>query len=601
MGNLSAAAAPRVGRDGLIRLSVLALDYDGTIAAEGVLDAKVREALEDARRQGITVVLVTGRKMVDLRRLLGGLHLFDAVVAENGAVVAHPVARRSKLLAQPPPPIFLQELHRRGIVAEAGECVIESPASEAPRILTVIRELELPLVMIFNRGRLMVLPQAISKASGLRDVLTTLRLSVHNVLAIGDAENDHDLLATCEVGVAVAWGSPVLQRAADLVLEGTGPASVADYIRRLAAQQRLPATRNVRRRLLLGTLEDGTDLSLAVRGRSVLISGDPKSGKSWITGLLCEQFILQGYSIFVIDPEGDYTSLEVLPGVLVLGEAKHPPSLTEFTRLLHHPDVSIVADLSVLPHAEKRRYVRSLLHLLAMHRRQTGLPHRIVVDEAHYFLHDPDVLNLVDVNLSGYVLVTYQASQLHPDILAASEAIIVSRETDPQELQALFRLHRLDPTQERLSPILQKLALDEAVLFPGIEEAGGRMRKFWVAPRLSAHVRHRHKYLDVPVPPEQAFVFTEETQPPVHARTLKQFTEALSHATVQSISGYLDRHDFSRWIDAVFGDYILAAQIEALEKQNGSRREPVLRDAIIRLIEERYSLGQPEREPLTNG
>jgi hypothetical protein len=557
--------------------------------------------LEDARRQGITVVLVTGRKMVDLRRLLGGLHLFDAVVAENGAVVAHPVARRSKLLAQPPPPIFLQELHRRGIVAEAGECVIESPASEAPRILTVIRELELPLVMIFNRGRLMVLPQAISKASGLRDVLTTLRLSVHNVLAIGDAENDHDLLATCEVGVAVAWGSPVLQRAADLVLEGTGPASVADYIRRLAAQQRLPATRNVRRRLLLGTLEDGTDLSLAVRGRSVLISGDPKSGKSWITGLLCEQFILQGYSIFVIDPEGDYTSLEVLPGVLVLGEAKHPPSLTEFTRLLHHPDVSIVADLSVLPHAEKRRYVRSLLHLLAMHRRQTGLPHRIVVDEAHYFLHDPDVLNLVDVNLSGYVLVTYQASQLHPDILAASEAIIVSRETDPQELQALFRLHRLDPTQERLSPILQKLALDEAVLFPGIEEAGGRMRKFWVAPRLSAHVRHRHKYLDVPVPPEQAFVFTEETQPPVHARTLKQFTEALSHATVQSISGYLDRHDFSRWIDAVFGDYILAAQIEALEKQNGSRREPVLRDAIIRLIEERYSLGQPEREPLTNG
>ena len=595
------AVEQRAGRDGLIRLSVLALDYDGTIAVDGVLDAKVRQALAEVRRQGIVVILVTGRKMGDLRRLIGRLHLFDAVVAENGAVVAHPAARSSKLLAQPPPPIFLQELRRRGIVAEAGECVVESPAGEAPRILSVIRELELPLVMIFNRGRLMVLPQATSKSSGLREALTTLRLSVHNALAIGDAENDHDLLATCEVGVAVAWGSPVLQRAADLVLEGAGPASVADYIRRLAAQQRLPATRTVRRRLLLGTQEDGADLSLAVRGRSVLISGDPKSGKSWITGLLCEQFILQGYSIFVIDPEGDYTSLEVLPGVLVLGEAKQPPSLTEFTRLLHHPDVSVVADLSVLPHAEKRRYVRSLLHLLATHRRQTGLPHRIVVDEAHYFLHDPDVLNLVDLNLSGYVLVTYQASQLHPDILAASEAIIVSRETDPQELQALFKLHKLDATQEQLSPILQKLALDEAVLFPGIEEAGGRLRKFWVAPRLSAHVRHRHKYLDVPVPSEQAFLFTEGTQPPVQARTLKEFAEALSRATVQSISGYLNRHDFSRWIDAVFGDYTLAAQIEALEKQNGSRHEPVLRDAIIRLIEERYALGQPEREPTTSG
>ena len=105
----------------------------------------------------------------------------------------------------------------------------------------------------------------------------------------------------------------------------------------------------------------------------------------------------------------------------------------------------------------------------------------------------------------------------------------------------------------------------------------------------------------MPVPAEQAFLFTEGPQPPVQARTLKQFTEALSHATVQSISGYLNRHDFSRWVDAVFGDYTLAAQIEALEKQNGSRHEPVLRDAIIRLIEERYALGQPEREPTTSG
>ena len=580
--------------DGLIRLSVLALDYDGTIAVDGVLHADVRDAVAEARGYGITVILVTGRRMADLRRLTSGLQLFDAVVAENGAVVAHPAARRSKLLAQPPPPIFFQELNDRGIRVEAGECVVECDAGEAPRILSVIRDLELPLVMIFNRGRLMVLPQATSKASGLREALTTLRLSAHNTLAIGDAENDHELLSACEVGVAVGWGSPVLKRAADVVLEGAGPTAVAGYIRRVAAQRRLPATRTVRRRLLLGTQEDGSDLSLAVRGRSVLISGDPKSGKSWITGLLCEQFILQGYSIFVIDPEGDYTSLEALPGVLVLGEEKHPPSLTEFTRVLHHPDVSIVADLSVLPHAEKQRYVRSLLHLLATHRRQTGLPHRIVVDEAHYFLHDPDVLQMVDVNLSGYVLVTYRASQLHPKILAASEAIIVSRETDPQEQRALFELHKLEAPEEQLTPILQKLALDEAVLFPGIEEAGGRLRKFWVAPRLSVHVRHRHKYLDLPVPTEQAFLFAEES---VRARTLKEFTEALSRVAFESIRGYLDRHDFSRWIDDVFGDYSLATRIEELENQNGSRQEPSLRDAIIRQIEERYALGESERAP----
>jgi hypothetical protein len=584
------------GEVGLIRLSVLALDYDGTIAVDGVLDPKVREVLAEVRRTDINVILVTGRRMDDLRRLIGDLQMFDAIVAENGAVVAHPATGRSTVIVQPPPPVFLQELKRHGIQFEAGQCVIEADAGEGPRILFVIRSMELPLVMIFNRGRLMVLPQATSKATGLQAALATLRLSAHNALAIGDAENDHTLLAACEVGVAVSWGSRVLQRAADLVLEGTGPADVADYIRQVVARRKLPASPSVRRRLLLGFQEDGSELSLAVRGRSILISGDPKSGKSWIAGLLCEQLILQGYSIFVIDPEGDYTSLEALPGVLVFGEEKYPPPLTEFTRLLHHPDVSIVADFSVLPHAEKRRYVRSLLHLLAAHRRQTGLPHRIVVDEAHYFLHDPDVLQLVDINLSGYILVTYRAAQLHPRILAASEAIIVSRESDQKELRALLELHQLEETEEQLAPILQGLTMEEAALFPGVEEAGGRLCRFRVAPRLSYHVRHRHKYVDVPVPAEQAFVFADGAHPLVRARTLKEFTETLSKGSLESVRGYLDRHDFSRWIEQVFGDYALAAQVGELENRNRTEPGSLLRDALIQLIQERYTLGESETQ-----
>jgi hydroxymethylpyrimidine pyrophosphatase-like HAD family hydrolase len=589
---------PKKNTEGLIRLSVLALDYDGTIATSGVLNNSVRTALREVRRTGVNLILVTGRRIAELQRLVGNLDLFEAIVAENGAVVAYPSTGRSTLIGQPPPPYFLQELRNRGIPAEAGECVVEAAAAEAGRILAVIRELELPLVIAFNRGRLMVLPTATSKATGLGEALRTLRLSAHNALAIGDAENDHDLLAACEVGVAVHWGSPVLQLSADLVLDGTGPEDVADYILQVAATKRLPTPKTARRRLQLGTQEDGSDLSLAVRGRSILISGDPKSGKSWIAGLICEQLILQRYSVFVIDPEGDYTSLEALPGVLVFGEEKHPPPLTELTRVLHHHDVSIVADFSMLPQADKRRYARSLLHLLAEHRRRTGLPHRIVVDEAHYFLHDPDVLDLVDVNLSGYILVTYRAAQLHPRILGASEAIIVSRETDPEELRALFGLHKLRAMETQLAPIVQNLALDEAVLFPGIDEAGGRLRKFRVAQRLSYHVRHRHKYFDVPVPTEQAFVFSHGGHPPARARTLKEFLAALSQITDEALAGYLQRHDYSRWIDDVFGDYALASQIEALENQNGPKQIQLVRNSIVRLIQERYSLSDSEREPL---
>jgi hydroxymethylpyrimidine pyrophosphatase-like HAD family hydrolase len=51
--------------------------------------------------------------------------------------------------------------------------------------------------------------------------LETLRLSARNAVAIGDAENDHELLRLAEVGVAVAWGSRTLQAVADVVLSGS--------------------------------------------------------------------------------------------------------------------------------------------------------------------------------------------------------------------------------------------------------------------------------------------------------------------------------------------------------------------------------------------
>ena len=81
----------------------------------------------------------------------------------------------------------------------------------------------------------------------------------------------------------------------------------------------------------LGYTEDGHEFSLALRGRNVLIAGDAKSGKSWLAGLLCEQLILHGYSMCVIDPEGDYRSLEALPGVTVLGGEKPPPTPRELS------------------------------------------------------------------------------------------------------------------------------------------------------------------------------------------------------------------------------------------------------------------------------
>ena len=51
--------------------------------------------------------------------------------------------------------------------------------------------------------------------------------------------------------------------------------------------------------------------------------------------------------------------------------------------------------------------------------------------------HDADADQLLDLDGHGYTFVTYQASRLPAALLAATEAIIVTRESDPREIAAL--------------------------------------------------------------------------------------------------------------------------------------------------------------------
>lgn len=570
-----------------MRLAVMAVDFDGTIAHHDVMDPDIRPAIAAARHAGIRVLLVTGRILGDLRRVAGNLHFVDAVVAENGAVLHFPDTGHTSLLAPPIHEEFVRELERSGIHFARGRSIIDASAEDAHRLLEVIRRLELPLVLAFNGGRVMVLPQGVSKASGLRSTLDTLRISPRNMLALGDAENDHEMLRLAEVGVAVAWGSQALCDVADIVLEGTGPAAVSAYIRQLADTCRLPAPRRARRRLMLGYTEDGEEFSLAVLGRNVLVAGDARSGKSWTAGLLCEQLILYGYCVCVIDPEGDYRTLEALPGVIVLGGDDPPPTPRELLRALRYPDRSVVIDLSKRTHDEKMDFIHAVLPALNEIRQRTGLPHRIVLDEAHYFLEGHNGMNLLDLEQNGYTVVTYWASRLPKALLDATEVMIVTRQSNPTEIEILReRCTHCEGVDPARWAILENLRSGQAVALPVTAEAAGDLRLFTVAPRLTPHVRHREKYIDVPVAERQAFVFTDGRR----ARTLRQFVEVLEAASDTCFDGHLRRKDFSRWLADVFGDYPLATQVGALEAQYAAKPSQDAIPEIVAAIRSRYEL-----------
>jgi hydroxymethylpyrimidine pyrophosphatase-like HAD family hydrolase len=571
-----------------MKFSVLALDYDGTVAHHGRANPDVLRAIREARTQGITVVLVTGRILSDLRRVLPEHELFDAIVAENGAVLAFPNGR-TRALGRPPPRELLSELRERRIEFAFGDCVIEADAGAAPHILEAIRKLELPLMLVFNRSRVMVLPQGINKAAGLREALNTWRLSLRNCIGIGDAENDHALLEACEIGVAVSWGSKSLQKHADHILKGNGPEALGRYIREVSSQPKLPLQRADDRRVLLGATAAGP-VETSIHGRTILVAGDPRSGKSWITGLFAEHLLLQGYCLCVIDPEGDYSTLEALPGVVVFGD-EEPPRLSDVARALRHPDTSIVIDLSMLTHEAKLGYVHELLPMLATLRRSSGLPHWVVVDEAHYFLAHQEIERRVDFELAAYVLITYRPSHLDPELLRSAGTIIVTPLTDPDEVRTLATLCGAEGAEAAWGEILGRLAIDEAAVLPRSAGGGRLPQRFTIAPRLTAHVRHRAKYLEVPMPPERAFHFSHHGENfGAPARTLKEFVHLQERVPSEVLEGHAQRGDFSRWIATVFGDQPLATALRKVEERFRQGRVKDLSQALIKPVHERYEL-----------
>ncbi len=551
-----------------MRLRVIATDYDGTIAKDGALDPRVRTAIAEARKRGVLVVIVTGRILSELRNVAGCLDFVDGIVAENGAVVALS-SGHTTLLGAPPPMCLIEKLTERGIDFKVGRSVVEMEAEFADVAISLIRELELPLAITFNRGRMMLLPASISKSSGLRQLLDTLGVSVHNAIGIGDAENDHELLTSCEHGVAVSWGSTKLKQSADHVIEGDGPAAVADYIEKVSTDIRMQTESTSHRKVVLEEIEGQAPFEMLIRSRNVLIAGDSKSGKSWLAGMFVEQQILQGYTIYAFDPEGDYSSLASLPNTIVLGGGRLLPYGDDLKMLLQQ-GISVVLNLSHLSHNEKCAYVKQHLPLVADYRRERGFPHRIMLDECHYFLGGSLGQRLLDFELDGYTLVTYRPSQLPVDVLKAVNVVAVTRLAEHEEVDVLRDL--LDEKSDRYVDShdwyeeLANLGITEAALLPPTEETCGKLRRFVVAPRLTAHVRHRTKYYDIPVSKSHEFVFTSDGQPVGEsAATLRELASAAKRVAPKVLTNHCRHHDFSRWIASLFYDHDLANDIRKVE------------------------------------
>src|SRR5688572_23471783 len=148
---------------------------------------------------GRKLVLVTSHELRDLLEVFPEARLFDYLVVENGAVVHRPATRESAILAHAPPETLIHELRRLQISPLAvGNATISTDTSHREVVEEAVRKLRLDCDVLQNDRALSVLPSGVSKATGVRAVLEELGISEHNLVAIGDAENDIALFELAE-------------------------------------------------------------------------------------------------------------------------------------------------------------------------------------------------------------------------------------------------------------------------------------------------------------------------------------------------------------------------------------------------------------------
>ena len=137
----------------------------------------------------------------------------------------------------------------------------------------------------------MCLPPGVNKASGLAAALEALELSPLNVVAIGDAENDHAFLKACGCSVAVANAIDIIKAEADVITPHSHGQGVVEALVQFDAASFVTDLR--RHDVLLGV--DAKQRRIELPGDSmILIAGASGIGKSRLASAIIERLLSDG-------------------------------------------------------------------------------------------------------------------------------------------------------------------------------------------------------------------------------------------------------------------------------------------------------------------
>lgn len=287
------------------------------------------------------------------------------------------------------------------------------------------------------------------------------------------------------------------------------------------------------------------------------------------------------YQTCIIDPEGDYQTLE---GAIVLGTREKSPAVEEVLQVLDRTTENCVVSLFGTETDEQPALFDKLLRALLEHRNRTGRPHWIVIDEAHYPLpakwEPAERLNVKE--LGGMMLITAFPERV-PRFLLKSIDLIVAIGDDPGKT---------------LAHVCEVLETSPPDIAPPADRQEHRALAWWrkrSGPdwirRIESkgeHQRHKHGYLDGDMDPEHRFYFRgPKGELNLAAQNLRIFMQLAEGVSDETWLHHLKQGDYSNWFRNVVRDTEMAQLAEELTR-NGEPLANESREQLFELIRRRY-------------
>lgn len=216
-------------------IRAVVVDVDGTLTGERRrMSLEAVEALRRVSDSGVKVMLASGNVLPIAYAVSTYMGFDGPIIAENGGIVSY--KQQVWVLGDPSAPVEAYEYLKTKMPVERlftdrwRETEIglkrETSLEEVRAILK-----DHPVEVQTTGYALHIMSRGMDKFRGVEKACELLEMSVHQVAAIGDSENDEMMLRMCGAGIAVGDASEESRRAADYVAKGLNGEGVVEGLK----------------------------------------------------------------------------------------------------------------------------------------------------------------------------------------------------------------------------------------------------------------------------------------------------------------------------------------------------------------------------------